>query len=206
MSTIFWWDNFDRNIETEAGGGSIHNTPGVVFQEKNESSAIHENEISIVHPNSKRRSITLERETDMPTTSIIPKTNPSLFVNPKEDNQSAADTVEDSQKLLSQWKVSRYICRKNQSYPRFAGWTAKLFQKDPSEATVLTYLPPIPKPITDYGTIVEIFYKSRQLAIETASLQHAIYSYYHGCRSSNESLSRDLEQSSAVARHLDTSW
>ena len=36
VPTVFWWDNFDRNIETTTGAGSIHNTPGVVFQEKTE--------------------------------------------------------------------------------------------------------------------------------------------------------------------------
>ena len=31
---IFWWDNFDRFVDTGSGGGSVHNTPGVAFQEK----------------------------------------------------------------------------------------------------------------------------------------------------------------------------
>ena len=34
VSTTFWWDNFDRNIETASGPGSIHNTPGAMFQEE----------------------------------------------------------------------------------------------------------------------------------------------------------------------------
>ena len=32
--TTFWWDNFDLNIETASGVGSIHNTPGIMFQEE----------------------------------------------------------------------------------------------------------------------------------------------------------------------------
>ena len=32
--TIFWWDNFYRFIDTGTGGGSIHNTPGIAFQEQ----------------------------------------------------------------------------------------------------------------------------------------------------------------------------
>ena len=27
--TIFWWDNFDRFVDTGSEGGSIHNTPGI---------------------------------------------------------------------------------------------------------------------------------------------------------------------------------
>jgi hypothetical protein len=34
VTTTFWWDNFDRNIETASGAGSIHNTPGIVFQQE----------------------------------------------------------------------------------------------------------------------------------------------------------------------------
>ena len=32
--TTFWWDNFDRNIETASGAGSSHNKPGIMFQEE----------------------------------------------------------------------------------------------------------------------------------------------------------------------------
>ena len=37
--TTFWWDNFDRNIETASGAGSIHNTPGIMFQEESACTA-----------------------------------------------------------------------------------------------------------------------------------------------------------------------
>ena len=34
VSTIFWWDKFDHFVDTGTGGGSIHNTPGIAFQEE----------------------------------------------------------------------------------------------------------------------------------------------------------------------------
>ena len=53
---------------------------------------------------------------------------------------------------------------KEKNIPRFAGLVAKLFGKNDFQRTYLTYLPPITKPITDYSTIIEIFYQSRILS------------------------------------------
>ena len=30
---IFLWDNLNKNIDQKIGGGSVHITPGIVFQE-----------------------------------------------------------------------------------------------------------------------------------------------------------------------------
>lgn len=30
---IFWWDNFDKNLDKSAGGGSMHIAPGKVGKE-----------------------------------------------------------------------------------------------------------------------------------------------------------------------------
>ena len=60
VSTVFWWDNFDRNIETTSGAGSIHTTPGIAFQEDSAAVVVRQEEISI--PKSKRRSIEISGE------------------------------------------------------------------------------------------------------------------------------------------------
>ena len=31
---MFWWDNLDKNVDRTSDGGSIHVTPGIVFQEE----------------------------------------------------------------------------------------------------------------------------------------------------------------------------
>ena len=76
VTTTFWWDNFDRNIETASGAGSIHNTPGIVFQEQSKSTITRDTNVSI--PNSKRRSITTQEEYHHSTT-INPKAEPPSF-------------------------------------------------------------------------------------------------------------------------------
>ena len=50
VSTIFWWDNFDRNIETVSGAGSVHNTPGVVCQENSAAAVMRHENVSIPRP------------------------------------------------------------------------------------------------------------------------------------------------------------
>ena len=76
VSTIFWWDNYDKNTETNAGGGSIHVTPGIAFQEVGEGS-IPNYEIRSI-PKSNRRSLTLKELEDIGNEHHVnPKTNPS---------------------------------------------------------------------------------------------------------------------------------
>ena len=56
----FWWTTLIEMLkfETASGDGSIHNTPGILFQEESACSANRNENFSI--PKSKRRSITLE--------------------------------------------------------------------------------------------------------------------------------------------------
>ena len=77
VSTIFWWDNFDRNIETVSGAGSVHSTPGVVFQENSAAAVMRHEDVSI--PRSKRRSIQLSTENVDKRVAINPKAEPPSF-------------------------------------------------------------------------------------------------------------------------------
>ena len=77
VSTIFWWDNFDRNIETVSGAGSVHDTPGVVFQKNSAAAVMRHEDVSI--PRSKRRSIQLSTENVDKRVAINPKAEPPSF-------------------------------------------------------------------------------------------------------------------------------
>ena len=46
----------------------------------------------------------------------------------------------------------------------FARSAAKLFRRTDAQRRCVTYLPPITKPVTEYSTIIEIFYQSRMLS------------------------------------------
>ena len=96
-----------------------------------------------------------------PRLTINPKTNPGLIT---ELNTHPESHQKESQRLLSLWKLSRYANCKKRNQPRFAGWIIKVFRVMQREPTRLTYLPPIQTPITQYGTIIEIFHQSRQMA------------------------------------------
>ncbi len=66
--------------------------------------------------------------------------------------------------LLALWKTSRNLNSNDQTVPRFGGWIVQHFQRANSKLTKMTYLPPIKTPITEYATIIEMFYVSRELA------------------------------------------
>ncbi len=94
---------------------------------------------------------------------ISPKISPPSFAG-----TTVSPYLDDSQilceKLLLTWKSVRYLNSSNQRNPRFVGWIVYKFQRAHSEATKMTYLPPILTPITEYATIIEMFHVSRQLA------------------------------------------
>ena len=146
VSTIFWWDNFDRNAETSTGGGSIHNTPAIVFQEQSSNTVWKKHEINI--PKSNKQSLELEQH-DVIELCIVPKTDPPLFirVKPPETSNSKQKMSMDLPYL---WKTLRLVNPAQQVHPRFASWIISTLKIPHSVHTVLTYLPPIQIPITDF--------------------------------------------------------
>ena len=84
VTTTFWWDNFDRYVETASGAGSIHNTPGIVFQEESESTITRDTTVSI--PKSNRRSIKNQEEEYLPFITINPKVEPPSFAENNDES------------------------------------------------------------------------------------------------------------------------
>ena len=66
--TTFWWDNFDRNIETASGAGSSHNKPGIMFQEESACTVNSNENVSI--SKSKSCSVRLEDVHPIQATAI----------------------------------------------------------------------------------------------------------------------------------------
>eukprot|EP00794_Sanderia_malayensis_P002234 gene2234-2545_t len=60
------------------------------------------------------------------------------------------------------WTFARNVNNNEQTCPRFIGWITRTLQDKEVKKTELTYRPPIHKPITEYGTMFEIFYQSRR--------------------------------------------
>ncbi|CAB3984611.1 Hypothetical predicted protein [Paramuricea clavata] len=112
VSTIFWWDNFDRNVETASGAGSIHNTPGIAFQEHSDAAVMRQDDISI--PRSKRRSIQLPKETVDKRVAVNPKAEPPSLA--KIQSRPAPTSAQMyCSKLLQIWKSVRYLNSANQT-------------------------------------------------------------------------------------------
>ena len=135
VSTIFWWDNFDRNIEMVSRAGSVHNTPGVVFQENSAAAVIRHEDVSI--PRSKRQSIQLSTENVDKRVAINPKAEPPSFAELQGKPPPNAEQL--YAKLLLLWKSAGYLNSANQTNPRFVGWIIRRFQRAHSQATQMTY-------------------------------------------------------------------
>ena len=159
--TIFWWDNFDRFIDTGTGGGSIHNTPGIAFQEQS-ADTLRRQESSINR--SKRTSLANEQGPPLKRFKIDPKKNPAIF-SAGSDGSSDSEGVSYSSNVLYLWKILRKINEKDQLYSKFCGFVIDLIKTE-QKRTVMTYLPPIETPITNYGTLFEMFYRSEKMAAQ----------------------------------------
>ena len=69
VPTVFWWDNFNRNVDIKAEGGSIHNTPRVVFQERTDSTKRSQWQYEMVKIN--RRSLIGKEEKPLLISALI---------------------------------------------------------------------------------------------------------------------------------------
>ena len=161
IPTIFWFDNYDAFVDNTTGAGSIHNTPGIAFQEET-SSSFRRPDISV--PMSRKRSLKREEKEEpfKKIPKIKPKTNPPLL---GECSRSESNSSRKNH-LLTLWKTARHNFRTDQRFSRFTGFVIKYHQMKDHAKTVMTYLPPIEKPITDYGTLFEILLRAERLSEE----------------------------------------
>ena len=153
--TIFWWDNFDTFVDT--GIGSIHNTPGIAFQEETTDTR-RRTDVSIER--SKRTSLVAEDAPPLKKFKINPKKDPPKF---QLDESSPTVPAKCESPLLILWKALRKQHESDQVYPKFSGFVINYIQKE-SKKTIMTYLPPIETPITEYGTIYEMFERSEKMS------------------------------------------
>lgn len=156
VSKIFWWDNFDRNVETTTGAGSVHTTPGVAFQEESSEAILRNEDVSI--EKSKRRSIHLPPPVAAPRQKINPKIEPPSFAG-MTMVEARTEVAAVCLKLLTLWKSVRYLKSIDQLHPRFVGWIICLFKIADSKVTKMTYLPPLPTHISfDVGAAMKAFH------------------------------------------------
>lgn len=151
--TVFWMDNFDHNIETSTGHGTIHNTHGVAYQEQSDSSIARKEAEEI--PRSKRHSlvsVAKELEHRVVNAKLEP---PKFIATPK--SALCIDSIDNGNFKLIVWRLGRKMHNTDQLVPRFTGWLSIVAneQVEPTPRTHITYLPPIHRPITDYDTVVE---------------------------------------------------
>ena len=154
--THFWWDNCD--VKKENKSGSIHTTHGIAFQEPSQRSKQVE---SISIQRSGRKSIT-PQNVELPTPVVIPHKPPSKF----KSTDALLPTIEcraSAEDALFNWVIKRISNMNKQLVPRFVGYITKLLSAEDTPQTVITFLPPIHHPITEYSTVCETLYRSIKL-------------------------------------------
>lgn len=114
-------------------------------------------------PRSNRRSLKLPDETNNAHATVHPKKEPPSFAG-KHTNEANPAAGRMCSHLLVIWKSIRFLSSGDQIHPKFCGWIINQLQKADSKKTSMTYLPPIPTPITEYDTIIQMFKVSRELA------------------------------------------
>ena len=147
----FWWaDNFNQNMQTLTGHGTINSTHIVEFSEPKFSSLPSAGLTTI--PRSKRRSLQAAPER-IPDVRIDKKKEP-VSVSSNTDNKTVQQSQCEAEKfnnLYEKWITSRLLASKDQVEPNFAGFCVKSAEEGTIlEETKLTYLPSINARITDF--------------------------------------------------------
>ncbi len=156
--TFFWWDNFDCKKETMEG--SIHTCHGIAFQEQSADSIIRDDlQLSILDSGCKTVKV---QEQELRKVSIQPHKEPVLLASPPHERQKYEDK---SARMLFLWKLLRTAHSfGDQKISRFVGWIISIYGTAHGTPTLLTFLPPILHPITDYSTVAECIFQSQQLS------------------------------------------
>ena len=114
---------------------------------------------------SKQTSLIDEEVLPLNRLKIDPKRNLANF-NTEYDKVLESEDISkstSSDRLLCSWKLLRKLNKKDQIYSKFSGFIIDLIQAE-QKKTVMTYLPPIETPITEYGTLLELFHRSNKMA------------------------------------------
>ena len=157
--THFWWDNADYKKENE--NGSIHTTHGIAFVEPSVNAQPVDPLNSSIERSGKK-TITA-KSFELPVPFVNPNKPPETFketdmVLPPENCESVAELA------LFTWSVKRILNANKQCIPRFVGWITHTMSNKDAPKTILTFLPPVHRPITEYGTVCETIRRSITIA------------------------------------------
>ena len=155
----YWWvDNFNQTLDSSTGHGVINSTHIVEFSEPSGHTVIdilREN-----RPRTKRRSFVPSFDSTLPAINVDKKKEPviSSAQVPAPISRAIQEDTECFQIWYFIWLLSRTLSAKDQVVSVFSGWTINVQKNfDGIEKAILTYLPPINSPITEFSTIYEIF-------------------------------------------------
>ena len=111
-------------------------------------------------PRTKRRSFVPSFDSTLPAINVDKKKEPviSSAQGSAPISRAIQEDTECFQISYFIWLLSRTLSAKDQVVSVFSGWTINVQKNfDEIEKTILTYLPPINSPITEFSTICEIF-------------------------------------------------
>ena len=116
-------------------------------------------------PKSGKRSLEF-KSVQLPKKNINPHKEPVLFKNIIADK---FDGIYADRMVLA-WKLQRLVKRgilSQQISSRFVGWVSQACGKNDARSTVITFLPAIRNPITEYSTVLECIIQSQKLAVSS---------------------------------------
>ena len=185
--TVFWAENFDKNVDKETGGGAMNMATIMAFQESAIGALGAECKVSV--PKTKSRMVTLNF--DKHSIVFYDKHESNITSFERVENESNGCPCEFSCKFFT-WLFLCHCNRFEQIYPNLSEMLLRLWQKQFNKSamvskTIETYFPPLTTKFTDPQTIFSYLKYFQGLAKEmnmpyinvTLDVGAAINAYKH---------------------------
>ena len=173
VTTFFWVDNFDKNIEAESGRCAVNITTMMAFQEMIENAIPSPRVISVEKTSSR-----IIQDTQMFPNVVIknngkPEPTNEPFSNFDVEKYNSNVNVNSFGGKYFLWLLLRYLNSTSQIHQTLSGWLLQIrmrkLQSKPYNIfnTIETYLPPLTTEVTDPVMIYRYMQYLQQLEAET---------------------------------------
>lgn len=164
LGTAVAFDNYDRFVETLSGKNTLHDTVGVLYQNKTEVQDKNSSNVEVETINRKRRRMFNQLDLEIEPYFKKPRLQQTLSIAIENISSNKPANLKFVRNLDNLWMVSLALLETN-SIPFWTGWNnSKIHDTLPQQK--IWYLPPINASPTSLSVVVDTLKKAKKISVE----------------------------------------